>query len=167
MLKRRFCQLAAAAVLAGVPVGAQGGVFQVGPDPAANKVAPVGTQKSSGWDYQFSWLGGFLGTPIAPHYFLSAKHLHPGPDGGEGSSFDYQGETYTATDVVADFGPDLRLYRVDKTFYSYAPLYDATPVLSGGDGPEFSAGTGKSAVMIGRGGPRGTEVRVGNMPAGA
>jgi len=59
---------------------------------------------------------------------------------------------------VNDFGDDLQLMGVDGTFLSYAPLYNTTT-----DGSEL----GKTAVLIGNGGPRGAEVRVGNTPSGA
>ena len=43
-------------------------------DPAANTTAPTGGLSGSGWQFEGLW-GSFLGTPIAPHFFLSAKHV--------------------------------------------------------------------------------------------
>ena len=40
-------------------------------DPAANTTAPTGGLNSSGWQFEGLW-GAFLGTLIAPHFFLSA-----------------------------------------------------------------------------------------------
>ena len=57
--------------------------------------------------------------------------------------------------MAGTFGADLRLYKVDKTFLSYAPLYNDST-----DGSEV----GKSLVIIGRGGLRGTEIHAGDNP---
>ena len=119
MVNCRFCQLAAVAVAAATPAVSRAVVFQIGPDPVANKVAPGGALTNSGWQYQFGWKGGFLGTPVAPHYFVSAGHI----GGGVGDVLAYNGQTYTVTAVVGNFG-DLRVFRVDNEFYSFAPRWD-------------------------------------------
>jgi hypothetical protein len=41
-------------------------------DPAANTTAPIGSVANTAWSYEGKW-GGFLGTPIAPHFFITAK----------------------------------------------------------------------------------------------
>jgi hypothetical protein len=43
-------------------------------DPNANTTAPTNDPAGSGWNYE-GLFGGFLGTPIAPHFFLSAGHI--------------------------------------------------------------------------------------------
>src|SRR5436190_13402864 len=64
-------------------------------DPAANTTAPTGGLNGSGWQFEGLW-GSFLGTPIAPHFFLSAKHV-----GQAGASFTLGGINYT---LVKEFG---------------------------------------------------------------
>ena len=39
-----------------------------------NSTPPGGTFANSGWQWQGSW-GGFLGTPIGPHHFITAAHV--------------------------------------------------------------------------------------------
>src|SRR5215211_3968405 len=39
-----------------------------------NIYAPGGTNYNSGWQWEGNWGGGFLGTPIAPQYFITAEH---------------------------------------------------------------------------------------------
>lgn len=102
---------------------------------------------NSGWQWQGTFdtgAGFFLGTAIAPNYFITARHVD------FGSTFIYQGQSYNTIGSIAAPGADLRLWQVDGTFSSYAPLYDASV-----DGLE----TGKSLVVIGRGTQRGAEVR--------
>ena len=110
-------------------------------DPTRNTSTPG---DNSGWQYEGIW-GGFLGTPIAPLYFLSANHIG---NAGAGS-FVFHGETYT---VVADGGKDptsdLHLWQVDHAFRDYAPLFTAA------EGDE----TGQTLRVIGRGTQRGAEV---------
>jgi len=56
--------------------------------PSVNTTAPGGSLTNSGWQYEGQW-GGFLGTPIAPHFFVSAAHI-----GQAGSNLIFQGSTY-------------------------------------------------------------------------
>ncbi len=96
---------------------------------------------NSGWQYEGQF-GGFLGTPIAPFYFLSAAHV------GGPSTFTFHGETYTTVASYADpTGSDLLLWQVDHPFPAYAPLFTA------------SAGNenGRPLRVIGRGTERGSE----------
>lgn len=109
-------------------------------DPAANTTAPAGNLAGSGWQFEGDW-GGLLGTPIAPHFFLSAAHI-----GKQGSLFNYGGNSYT---IVRSYGipdTDLLVWQVVETFPSFAPLYTAHDEL------------GKSFVVIGRGTQRGSAV---------
>jgi hypothetical protein len=64
-------------------------------DPAANTTAPTGDLDGRGWQFEGLW-GAFLGTPVAPHFFLSAKHV-----GQAGGSFSFEGAPYT---LVKEFG---------------------------------------------------------------
>ena len=49
-------------------------MFESTGDPSYNAAAPTGSLTNSGWQYQGTWLA-YLGTPIAPRYFITAKHV--------------------------------------------------------------------------------------------
>ena len=110
-------------------------------DPTRNTSTPG---DNSGWQYEGVW-GGFLGTPIAPLYFLSADHI-----GNAGSGvFVFHGETYqVVADAGKDPGSDLHLWQVDHAFRDYAPMFTAA------NGDE----TGQTLRVIGRGTQRGDDL---------
>ena len=108
-------------------------------DPTANTTEPTGALADSGWQYEGSF-GAYLGTAIAPHFFITAKHL-----GQVSSKFVYHGANYTIIQGFPDPRSDLQLYKVEETLPSYAPLY------------EKSDEVGQHLVVIGRGGRRGPE----------
>src|SRR5262245_56744701 len=58
-------------------------------DPVANTTEPTGALMGSGWQYEGNF-GAYLGTAIAPHFFITAKHL-----GQVSSKFIYHGANYT------------------------------------------------------------------------
>jgi hypothetical protein len=97
--------------------------------------------------------GVYLGTPIAPRYFITANHIG---DGGGGGSFVYYNGTlsqtiYSAT--LAGVQNDLAIWKIsnsDPAFSLYAPLYTGT------------SEQGQSLVALGRGTQRGGVV---NSPA--
>ena len=62
-------------------------------DPAANTTTPG---DNAGWQYQGQW-GGFLGTPIAKNYFISAAHI-----GQADTVFVFHGETFQVGAFSAD-----------------------------------------------------------------
>src|SRR5215472_15737649 len=66
-------------------------------DPAYNTTPPTGALTNSGWQYEGQW-GGFLDTPIAPHYFLAAQHI----GGSVGQTFTFKGSNYTTTAYYDD-----------------------------------------------------------------
>ena len=108
-------------------------------DPTTNTSTPG---DNSGWQYEGQF-GGFLGTPIAPLYFVTAKHI-----GGQvGMAFTFHGETFTTTAVYPDPDTDLQIWQVDHAFAAYAPLYTQT-----GDEP------GQELRVIGRGTQRGADL---------
>ena len=111
-------------------------------DPAANTTAPAGILTGSGWQYEGRW-GAFLGTPIAPHFFLSAKHV-----GQAGAVFTFGGVDYTLVKEFGDPSSDLDLWQVAETFPFFAPLYTKSDEI------------GKPTLVIGRGTQRGSEVFV-------
>src|SRR6267142_5254559 len=104
------------------------------------------------WNLQGQW-GAFLGTPIAPNYFITAVHV-----GGDSSSiFNFRGSNYT---IDASFGTnggaaipgsDLRIWKVNETFPAFAPLYGTS---------SSTIETNKHMLVVGRGTQRGDEVSV-------
>jgi len=112
-------------------------------DPAYNTTPPTGALAQSGWQYEGQW-DGFLGTAIAPHYFLAAQHI----GGSVGDTFTFNGSNYVTTAYWNDPGSDLRLWQVSGTFTNYAPMYSVNDE------------QGKSLVVIGRGTQRGAAVMV-------
>lgn len=121
-------------------VAAAGGVILYRTaDPRANTTQPTGALAGSGWQYEGNF-GAFLGTAIAPHYFVTAKHLGTGP-----TAFFYRGVNYTIVRSFADPVADLRIFEVAETLPRYAPLYSR------------SDEAGQHLVVIGRGTQRGPE----------
>jgi len=49
-------------------------LFYATGDPTYNTLPPGGNLTNSGWQFEGLW-GGFLGTPIAPNYFIAAQHV--------------------------------------------------------------------------------------------
>jgi PKD repeat protein len=124
-------------------------LFESTGDPGFNTSAPGGTLSGSGWQYEGQW-GNFLGTPVAPMFFLAAKHV----GGATGDVFVLNGFTYLT--VASNDCPncDLRLWQTAETFPTYAPMYTA------------SAEVGKPCVVFGRGTQRGTNVMVNGVLKG-
>lgn len=109
-------------------------------DTAANTAEPAGALANSGWQYQGNW-GAFLGTPIAPHFFIAAAHV-----GRAASVFSYNGETYTLVRSFPIPDTDLLVWQVVETFPTIAPLWTRRDEI------------GQSVVVIGRGTQRGADV---------
>jgi hypothetical protein len=109
-------------------------------DPSANTTAPTGPLAGSGWQYQ-GMFGSFLGTPIAPQFFITAKHVNT-----SGIALDFGGQSYPVAKQFNDPNSDLSIFQVTGTFPTFAPLYTRTDEI------------GKSLVVIGRGTRRGTEI---------
>lgn len=86
----------------------------------------------------------FQGTPIAPHHFITAKHV----GGGVGDILVLNGSSYTALAIIDDPSSDLRIVRVNGTFSTWAPLYRGTNEV------------GKPLMVFGRGLTRGSEITV-------
>ena len=114
-------------------------------DPTANASAPTGSLAGSGWQYE-GIFGAFLGTPIAPQFFLTAKHI-----GGASSVFTFQGTTYTVGNPFFDPASDFAIWQVTGTFPYFAPLYTK------------SNEVGQHLVAIGRGTQRGSSVINGTL----
>ncbi len=109
-------------------------------DPTANTTAATGSLLNSGWQYE-GIFGDYLGTPIAPHFFITAQHI-----GFNSDKLVYRGANYTITNSFDDESTDLRIFQVAQTFSLFAPVYTG------------STEVGKHLVVIGRGKQRGTAV---------
>lgn len=96
------------------------------------------------WGLQGNW-GGYLGSPIAAGYFLTAAHLNvsagqqiifsSGPNAG----------SYTAIESYTSPVSDLRIWKIDGTFSSWLPLMSVAP---SSEDPyvAFGRGTQRGAV---------------------
>ena len=109
-------------------------------DPASHTSTPG---DNSGWQYEGQF-GVYLGTPVAPLYFLTAGHI------GNQGNFVFHGETFTTVGSVHDPNSDLILWQVDHAFTDYAPMFTAD------NGDEV----GQTLRVIGRGTQRGDEIDV-------
>lgn len=114
-----------------------------------NKSAPSGSYANSGWQWTGNW-GGFLGVPIAKNYFVAASHV----GGGVGQSMTLNGKSYKVTAVYNDPNSDLNIYKTSTNFSSWAPIFTG------------SNEVGKTAMLIGRGTQKGSEVKVGSTRKG-
>lgn len=124
-----------------------GVIFFTTSDPDFNTAPPSGDLAGSGWEYQGQW-GRFLGTPIAPEYFVTAKHV----GGAVGDIFLLGGFEYKTTAFFDEPHSDLRICRIQGEFSEYAELNSREDEL------------GESVVVFGRGTRRGAEVRLDNSP---
>jgi hypothetical protein len=106
-------------------------------DPTQNTSQPINDIAGSGWNYE-GIFGGFLGTAIAPHYFISAQHID-----NQGSIFTLGGVNYHIVANHPDPQSDLIIYQVAEAMPVFAPLYSRTDEV------------GKRVVDIGRGTQRG------------
>ena len=108
-------------------------------------VPSSGPITTSGFQFEGQWQNSFLGTAIAPNYFITAAHL----GGNVGDSFVYNGTTYTTTAQFNDpNSSDVTIWKVNGTFSSYAPIYTV------------SNEVGQPFVVYGDSGPRGAQVMV-------
>src|ERR1043166_439651 len=98
------------------PMRTRAVIFIASGDPAFNSAKPTGSLANSGWDLQGLW-GSFLGTPIAPRYFITASHV----GGNVGDTFSFRGVSYITTAVFKDPATDLQIFRVSGTFPAFAP----------------------------------------------
>jgi len=118
--------------------------------PTRNTSAPSVGEGLAGWNLQGQW-GNYLGTPIAPQYFITGKHFGASTSITVGSQTYSIDTTFNGTGHVDDPLSDLRICRITGTFSSYAPLYDASA-----DGSEEN----QTLTVIGRGTQRGDAVTV-------
>ncbi len=122
----------------------QGVLFRDTGDPAYNTAAPTGLLAGSGWQFEGQW-GGFLGTPIAPRFFIAATHVN---GNNTNWTFTWNGFAYHPVGFSRCPDADLTVWQVAETFPDYATLYTATNEV------------GRHCVVIGRGTRRGDPVGV-------
>lgn len=142
----KIAKILTVALVLSLSFHAQAVIFFNSGDPDQNTSAPTGSLAVSGWDLQGTW-GGFLGTPIAPRYFISAQHV----GGAVGDTFVFRGVNYTTTARFADSASDLVIWQVSRAFPEFASLYTQTDEV------------GKNVVVFGRGTQRGAEVNVSGL----
>ncbi len=137
-------------------------LFESTGDPAYNTSAPSGALTKSGWQYEGFWstslelstnlyaAGNFLGTPIAPQFFITAAHIY----GSTNDVFVFHGVAYHPVAQFTSLDSDLSIWQVAETFPYYAPLYT-------------SSGEANSPVAVfGRGTQSGEPVVVGGQTNG-
>jgi len=117
-------------------------IFYSTADPDYNTTAPTGSLSGSGWQWVGS-IDGYPGTPIGPHHFLAAKHI----GGAVGDTYTFNGTPYSTTAYYDDPTSDLRIWQVDGTLPTRAPIYRG------------SAEVGQGLVVFGTGLSRGDEIR--------
>lgn len=142
----RLCRTAAL-LLAGIagPAPAARAVILIQGADGRNLSAPTGDLALSGWQYEGYW-GGVLGTPIAPHFFIAAKHAG-GPADGIFQALDGSGDHH----AIASFtlpGSDIALYEVAEPFTAYAPLYTGSDETLLGDAVIYGAGTQRGGPVL-------------------
>ena len=118
-------------------------IFESTGDTNYNTTAPSGALTNSGWQYEGSW-GNYLGTPIAPQFFIAANHV----GGTTNDVFLFNGLPYHPVAAFKTFDSDLTIWQVRETFPFYAPLCTS------------SDETNKHLVVFGRGTQRGAPVVV-------
>jgi hypothetical protein len=133
--------LAMVALLLFCGVRLEGVLFHATSDPDHNTTPPTGTLSGSGWHLQGRW-GSYLGTPVGPHYFLTARHV----GGAVGQPFIFQGVSYPSLAFHDHAGSDLRLVRVCGSFPAHATLYSGSDEVN------------QTMVVFGRGTRRGEEI---------
>jgi len=152
--RRAFCR--ALSWLVGIFIGvvafsprASAIIFYATADLNHNTTAPTGALAASGWQWVGTW-GGFQATAVGPNHILAAKHV----GGAIGEGFTLNGVTYPTTAFFDHPTSDLRLWKIQGTLPSWAPLY------------RLSDENGKAIVVFGRGVTRGPEVRVNGVLKG-
>lgn len=133
---------------------AQGVIVLGSGDPNFNAVAvnpPGGPLANSGWQFEGTF-NGFLGTAVAPNFFVTASHI----GGMPGDPFVFAGTAYTTTATFTDpAGTDLRIWQVSGTLPRCAPLYSGA-----------TSEVGQALVAYGRGTRRGDGISMGGNAVG-
>lgn len=144
--------LAAARVEAVIVTGSLGTNTSAPTDPAlAVRWGQVGLFRPS-WGPD-----GFLGTPIAPTLFITAKHIA----GSVGDTFTLSGTTYTTVARFVDASSDLAIWQVSGTFPQAAivPLYTAPSITLNAPLYVFGVGAARGVEVTGSAFGGGTELK--------
>jgi hypothetical protein len=145
--------LAMAAVVAcwGNPARA---VILYGP-PGRDTSAPSDPALAIRWNQVGDW-GGYLGTPIAANFFLTAKHVG-GTVGGSITFLD--GTSYQTVARIDDPASDLSLWQISGSFDSakIVPLYTDSTVAANAPLVIFGRGTARGDAVFGDAFGGGTE----------
>jgi hypothetical protein len=132
------------------------GVIIIGSS-AGNTSAPSDPSLGVRWN-QVGSINAFMGTPIAPQFFLTAKHL--GNLTGQAITF-LDSTSYTTTARFVDPASDLAIYQISGTF----PTDKIVPLYSGSFTNNqamtiFGRGLSRTdTTVIGNNFPSGTEVK--------
>ncbi|HLL89658.1 MAG TPA: trypsin-like peptidase domain-containing protein [Tepidisphaeraceae bacterium] len=137
-----FCVSSADAVLVfgGTPSSptASRQLVSTTPPPAGSGQEYVGLYGTSGETR-------YLGVPIAPQHFITAKHVY-----SEGTGLVLGNTTYTFHSAHLDPNSDLAIVKVNETFPQFAPLYTGTSEV------------GKAITIFGRGKTAGSLLQTGS-----
>jgi len=110
--------LVGAAMACLAPEAAHAIIFSSTGDPTHNTSAPSDPLQAAALNLQGLW-NGYTGTPIAPQYFLAAKHT----GGLVGGTMVMGGRTYTTTGATDIGTTDLRVWKIAETFPGYVQMY--------------------------------------------
>lgn len=146
-LKRSLALVSTIAMVCGASTS-QAIILLESQDPSFHTTTPG---DNSGWQYEGKFLT-FLGVPIAPHFFITAKHI----GGTVGATFDFHGDLYTTIAKHPHPTNDLCIWEVDhaKPFPVHAPLSSGISDL------------GAIATVFGRGTQAGVEVSISSVAKG-
>ncbi len=125
----------------------QGIIFFETDNSGYNTSEPDGPLAGSGWQWVGQWQH-FIGTPIAPNYFITASHV----GGVIGQPLLLGGKSHVTTAAFRDPSADLTIWQVRESFSDWAPLCGLTNEI------------GKAFVVFGRGTQRGEEVALPEIP---
>ena len=149
----KYHRLIVGCLLAGISLPADAVIFLETADPLHNTTTPG---DNSGWQYEGEFnlatpsgnFEKFLGVPIAPYFFITAKHI----GGSDGDVLTFHGDSYTTIHNYYLPSTDLRIWEVDhsKPFPTFAPL------CSGLGNVDLQT----TATIIGRGTQKGLPVTV-------
>ena len=122
--KHFTCRLAACVCKAGIltmlkPCVASAVVFFHTGDPLHNTTPPEDPAARLAWDLQGRWGTCAQGTPVAPHWFLTSKHL----GGTIGDIFLLGQKAYVTVVQLSDPESDLALWGVSEPFPHHAQMY--------------------------------------------
>lgn len=135
----------------GIPARA---VIIYGP-PGRDTSAPGDPALATRWSQVGDW-GGFLGTPIAANFFLTAKHVG-GTVGGSITFLD--GTSYQTVARFDDPASDLSLWQISGSFdpAKIVPLYTDSTVAANAPMVIFGRGTARGDAVFGDAFGGGTE----------